>query len=189
MLKKVVAAFSITALLFLTSAKTVSAQETISPEKRALVEELLVVTEADQLVNKILNNSLTQLEQQLPTLVGSSFNEIPELNQPQAQQQVREISGRILQRYTALMQPRLSEFTQTIREINFSLYAKYYTESELRDLIAFYRTPTGKKTIQVTPEFVAESNRQVNERLVPEMMKIMFEIIREEIKPGMNPGK
>lgn len=32
------------------------------------------------------------------------------------------------------------------------LYAKYYSESELKNLIVFYQSPTGKKVLEVTPQ-------------------------------------
>jgi hypothetical protein len=36
------------------------------------------------------------------------------------------------------------------------IYARYLTERELRDLIAFYRTPLGAKTMQVMPQISGE---------------------------------
>jgi len=36
------------------------------------------------------------------------------------------------------------------------LYMKEFTESELKELLAFYRTPTGKKTITKLPALVQE---------------------------------
>jgi hypothetical protein len=37
------------------------------------------------------------------------------------------------------------------------LYAENYTEAELRDIIAFYQTPTGQKTIAKMPVLMQES--------------------------------
>ncbi len=39
-------------------------------------------------------------------------------------------------------------------------YAKIFTLQELRDLLAFYKTPTGIKTIRVMPEFLTEVSAQ-----------------------------
>lgn len=35
-----------------------------------------------------------------------------------------------------------------------ALYAEYFTEQELRDLIGFYETPTGQKAVAVMPELM-----------------------------------
>jgi len=40
---------------------------------------------------------------------------------------------------------------ENFRERFVSIYVETFSESELRELIAFYRTPTGKKSIQVQP--------------------------------------
>ena len=37
------------------------------------------------------------------------------------------------------------------------IYAKYYTEEDLKGLIAFYESPTGQKMIQVTPDVIKET--------------------------------
>ena len=37
------------------------------------------------------------------------------------------------------------------------VYAKYYTEEDLKGLIAFYESPAGQKMIQVTPELIKET--------------------------------
>jgi hypothetical protein len=38
-----------------------------------------------------------------------------------------------------------------------ALYCEHYSEQELRELIAFYETPLGKKTLEVTPEIMRRS--------------------------------
>jgi hypothetical protein len=37
------------------------------------------------------------------------------------------------------------------------IYGKYYTNEEIKQLIAFYETPLGKKTIRILPEISRES--------------------------------
>jgi hypothetical protein len=37
-----------------------------------------------------------------------------------------------------------------------AIYARHFTAQELREVIAFYRTPTGAKLLQVTPKLTAE---------------------------------
>jgi hypothetical protein len=36
------------------------------------------------------------------------------------------------------------------------IYARHFTAQELREIIAFYRTPTGSKLLQLTPQLSAE---------------------------------
>lgn len=37
------------------------------------------------------------------------------------------------------------------------LYTKYYTEKEIEDLTAFYKSPTGKKMVETMPDLMKES--------------------------------
>jgi uncharacterized protein len=37
-----------------------------------------------------------------------------------------------------------------------SIYARHFTVAELQELAAFYRTPTGTKALQQTPQVMAE---------------------------------
>ncbi len=37
-----------------------------------------------------------------------------------------------------------------------AIYAKYFTAQEMRDLVAFYQTPLGAKTMQVMPKAMAD---------------------------------
>ena len=37
------------------------------------------------------------------------------------------------------------------------IYARHYTKSELQDILDFYNSPTGKKSLQLMPKIMAES--------------------------------
>jgi hypothetical protein len=37
-----------------------------------------------------------------------------------------------------------------------TIYARYFTAQEIRDILAFYRTPTGAKTVKVMPDVTVE---------------------------------
>ena len=54
-----------------------------------------------------------------------------------------------------------------VRAALIEVYASRFTESELAELIAFYRTPTGKKLARVTPELLRESVEKSRAALEP----------------------
>lgn len=53
-----------------------------------------------------------------------------------------------------------------IKEDLARVYAKYFTPAELKDLEAFYRTPTGRKALRLTPEIMAEGRRIGMEKVI-----------------------
>jgi uncharacterized protein len=46
-----------------------------------------------------------------------------------------------------------------------AIYAKHFSAQELRDLLAFYKSPTGKKALQIMPTVMAD----VTTRMMPRM--------------------
>src|SRR5262245_15517371 len=48
------------------------------------------------------------------------------------------------------------EYMMTIVAEGPAIYARHFTTQELREIIAFYRTPTGGKLLQLTPQLSAE---------------------------------
>ncbi|MDF0556865.1 DUF2059 domain-containing protein [Kamptonema sp. UHCC 0994] len=180
MLKKLTIALGISGLILLLPVGSAFANEAISPEKRVLIEELLAITEADKNINQLMDSMLAQLEQQLPTIISNALKTTSNQSNDDLQQQSIEMARRVIRRYREVL-PQKINLAQYVQEVSYSLYAKYFSESELKDLIAFYRTSTGRKTIDVMPRLFAESMQQFNEKLLPEMMNIMKEIVEDEI--------
>jgi hypothetical protein len=51
------------------------------------------------------------------------------------------------------LQPRFSELTDEIAK----LYADAFTDSEMKEILAFYQSPIGKKLIEVQPKMTEAS--------------------------------
>lgn len=68
------------------------------------------------------------------------------------------------------------------------IYAGAFSESELRELIVFYKTPTGQKTITLLPELMskgAQLGAGVAQENIGRLQK-MIEVRREELKNAEN---
>ncbi len=50
----------------------------------------------------------------------------------------------------------LDEMILSMYRVTLPVFTKYFTELEIDELIAFYKTPVGKKSIQVTPSLTAD---------------------------------
>lgn len=60
------------------------------------------------------------------------------------------------------------------------LYLRYFTETEIREMTAFYRTKTGKKTLEALPKLMAESERVSAEYLGPIIAEVQSQIQKED---------
>jgi hypothetical protein len=78
-----------------------------------------------------------------------------------------------------------------ILELQAALLAKHYTVPELRQLLAFYKTPLGRKVIRVMPEVMQDVNGRML-LLVQERMPAMIERLRptlERSTPATPPSQ
>ena len=73
------------------------------------------------------------------------------------------------------------------------IYTKAFTQREIEDLLAFYETPTGKKTVVLLPELMKQGaevgQRRVREHL-PELQAMLKKRADElQMQQGGDPGE
>jgi hypothetical protein len=63
------------------------------------------------------------------------------------------------------------------------LYVETFTEQELKDITAFYLTPTGKKSVELMPTLIAKGTQIGQQRLMahmPELQQIMMDAQKKQ---------
>jgi len=152
---------------------------TISASKRALIKELLEITESDKSAQQIMDS---MVRAELPKLVSSILQQVPSLDsdRPEVQKQFSSVVSQMAIKYRDRVAKKIN-VGQLIEQVSYPIYDKYFTEPELRDILGFYKSSTGKKAIAILPQIVGDSLSRTNEILLPQMTKIMGEIISEEL--------
>lgn len=107
-------------------------------DARAAVRELVEATNFLALIDKIL-------VAMLPEMVNIFSKENPG-TRANVERAMREV-------VLPAMQEQRAAFVAGVEE----LYLRHFTAAELRDMTAFYRTPTGRKSLEVMPQLQAES--------------------------------
>lgn len=164
-----------------------NAVSSVSPQKRALIKELLEVTEAAKLAESTSQTMLVQMEQEFPKIMGmlmtqqEADNKLTPAQRKALQSESSAASMRMLKRFQEKVLTAIN-FAELLETVSLELYDKYFTEEELKDIVAFYRTSTGKKSIQVMPKLVADTMQMSNQVLLPKIMGALDEIIQEEAK-------
>ena len=70
---------------------------------------------------------------------------------------------------------------EKLRPAYVKLFADAYSEQELDDIIAFYKSPTGRSMVAKTPELMVRANEVSKQRLaeaMPKMRELMTEFVR-----------
>ncbi len=83
------------------------------------------------------------------------------------------------ERFRALFNERLN-FSTIIETVYPPLYDKYFSEEELRQMVTFYRTPVGRKSIEVMPSLMQEAGGGVEGAVRPLAVGLIQEIVAEE---------
>lgn len=72
---------------------------------------------------------------------------------------------------------------EDLRPEYIRMYCDAYTEAELMELIAFYKTPVGRKTIEITPQLMRQATELRQEQLqqhLPELQRRIRVRMRSE---------
>jgi uncharacterized protein len=159
-------------------------QQSMTPEKRALIKELIDATDATKTAEEMMSAMIAQTEKMSEELMPDTISERGSLTrqeQEEHRQKLKATRARMNKRVKELMTQRI-DLTKVLAEVSYSIYDKYFTEGEIKDLIAFYSSPTGKKSIELMPKLFADSMTKTAELITPKLQQIMKEIMDEELK-------
>ena len=72
------------------------------------------------------------------------------------------------------------DLQKVLTDIAMPVYDQNFSEAELRDLVAFYRSTTGQKTIALMPKLMAETMAGFSEKVLPKMTEFLKKTTDEE---------
>jgi hypothetical protein len=124
----------------LLAAQRAQAQAEGSPEAMQVATELMSVLSKDmiaQMSGQMIAQVWPTIEQQLRT------------TRP-------EVDAATLQELRAEFERLQLEYLTDVMKGAPAVYAKYFSAAELRDMLAFYRTATGEKSLRVLPQVMSE---------------------------------
>lgn len=147
--------FILAALLIGCAACQPAYADKLNPTKQADIEHLLDMTGAMRLGRQISEAFSVQMMQ----IIKNAHPEIP-------QKLINNIPADI----DAVISHHMSDLEKTL----VMIYAKHFTDGEIKQLIGFYSTPIGQKTIKTMPTLLKESmmvGQQWGRALAPEIQQ------------------
>ena len=152
----------------------------LTQQKRELIRDLLEVSGGAISTDEVNQMLLAQFERVYGAMIEQLVADDPTLS-PEEKQGMRQHLGDFewfSQVFSARFAARVD--LDGIREqAYFPLYDRYFEESELKEILAFYRTPTGKKAVSVLPAIVKEGMEATQPLLQPQVMALVAEILAE----------
>jgi hypothetical protein len=150
----------------------------ISASKRALIEDLLQHSAGAGTVNGVTEMALAEIAPFYVSLVDEVLASEPDLSESDRKMLRDELAD-----FDAFAKEFRKEFEarvavqELLEAIYVPLYDRYFEVDELREIAAFYRSPAGRKVLQVMPTLGAEGLPALLPRLQPTVMTIVGEIL------------
>ncbi len=154
----------------------------LTPEKKALILELLKITEADKTVDKVVAQMMAAHQRQYPIMIAQIVNADTNLTDDQKRDVIEKSQARALRSSERLRELFVQKINlgDVLQKVAFVVYDKNFTDSELKDIIAFYKTPTGQKSLKQMPEVMRESMDMTSTLIAPQMGQIVSQLMSEE---------
>lgn len=182
------------AMIFLFCLATAQAQEPgatpaptpeLSAAKKALVKEILDLTNSRQASESMFTSQFDGIEKQMTDIHWQSISSMEGMQQLTPAQRdevlakIKESTARVSKRIKELFLKRI-DMKQLVEDVSYATYDKHFTEAELTDLVAFYKSATGRKVIAEMPALFAESIQKAGEIIAPKVREIVAETQKDE---------
>ncbi|MBK8150290.1 MAG: DUF2059 domain-containing protein [Acidobacteria bacterium] len=157
------------------------AQTTVSEDKRADLVELVKILNSHINSNDFIQAFLRQQDVAENEIIKSVVAERKDLSASE-RKKLEQILFEKLSRDRETFRNRLIErvnFNEMVDEITMLAYDKFYTLDEIRDLIAFYGTPTGIKTLKTAQPLMLESMELAQKIILPKVLEVVSELNEE----------
>jgi hypothetical protein len=175
--------FVLCILVCATLSTGVSAQTPERVEKRAAIRQLLNLIGATQSAKAIFVSLIDQYSQALAQDSVKSFESKPwppEFKE-KSKQLTLDFYSRLSQRLREELPQRI-QYDAKVGEIYLDAYDRYFTEEDIRELLAFYSSPVGKKFVGLASQVAAEMRTVASAELGSQVMSVTREIVAEELK-------
>jgi hypothetical protein len=134
---------------------------------------------------RILTDSQIALGRELATLSGvtAAFDRV----MPQIAAQIRRVNvtrpelAKDLDQVLDAMKPELEQHKQEMITTTARLYAAALTEAELKDVVTFFKTPSGRKYLEISPRTLDQVATEM-QRWVERLSQTMMDRVRTEME-------
>jgi len=154
------------------------AQQEIATEKRNLIQELRDLTGLKKLGVKTGFTS-TNIGEVLISIIEKD-KELTEAQKQELKKTVVEAQNRLEKQIRDFSEDTTIS-TQLSEEVSFQLFDNNFTESELREMVVFYRTPTGQKSLKFFSGYTKQLEKAFTEAYSKKLQDFLGAKLQAEI--------
>ena len=148
-------------------------------DSAAAAKALLQAMHYDEMIVQTMQQMETTMQQQMEQQLWQSLPDCAQT--PDCKNKV----GAFLQQVLKTQQTyfRSPETRKLLNEVQVQALSKHFNVAEIREMSAFYQTPTGGKMLRLMPKITAEIGpvlmQDIGQRLMPELKRQMDEFARQ----------
>ena len=149
----------------------------------ALVRELLSLSGAEKQYDQVMTIMMDSIRAGFRQGFADAVRDKPvdAAKRERAQAIAERHMQQVLRDFSAEIR-RVMPYDKLVSEVYAPLYLKHFSGAELADAIAFFRSPTGRKFADATPQLMQDSARIVNERYMPQLSRYMGQQMQEHMQ-------
>jgi uncharacterized protein len=125
--------------------------------KQENIKVLFQLMQTDSVVEKMMNSMIPLMMKSIPQQQDSTAMSMMNATMKKITDAMMDITKRLM------------------NEDMLAIYDKYYTEKDIKDLVAFYKSSAGQKMVKVTPDLNKEMMMILVTKYIPELQsKLKF---------------
>lgn len=126
----------------------------IAQDKAEDLKKLFSLMQSEKMIDGMMNNMIPALTQQAKA----------QINSEEEKEKFEEFMNFVIEETKTL--------SKTLIDVEMvQIYDKHFSHQEIKDMIDFYESPTGKKMIEKTPELTAEMMTSMMNKHMPEFQQ------------------
>lgn len=149
--------------------------------KRELIVEVIEATGGEELAVRISHVVLASLQPNYAATIEKFVASDETLTSEQRERVRAQLSrfGAFATEFSSRFAAAI-DFDQVVENVYVPLYSESFGEDELREMLAFYRSPTGQKAIAVTPALMQQGLENTVSLVQDEIIDLVDAIFEEE---------
>lgn len=171
--------------MFLIFALATDSAAEISESKRKLIQELLGISGSasmpEQMAEQQSYIELMRIRQSYEPMMEFAVSEQRDLSKQQQQELLERLGD--FEAFAAMFQTRFIErldFSKIVADVYYPLYDETFSEDDLAKMLAFYRTPVGRKTIESMPGIMQRASHGIDQIARPAAIEVIQGIVADE---------
>ncbi|NLY25110.1 MAG: DUF2059 domain-containing protein [Bacteroidales bacterium] len=141
-------------LLFLSILIISVTMSSVAQDKASDLKKLFALMDTEKMVDGMMDNMIPALKQQASGQIKGDDAEVK------------------FNTYMDFMMNEVKKLSiKLVNEEMVNIYDKHFTQDEIKDLIKFYESPTGKKLLETTPEISKDLMNSMMTNYMPEFQE------------------